>query len=180
MTSAGASRWAPAPGASAVSRRPTAVTVAVVLSWVGAGVLALFGVIAWLFAGHPQLLAGLQRGSGSPVDRAVTVDRLHVLGPLMLGWALAVLVLALLAWQRHRWAVLGLTAMALGCALVQAYGLFRLGATDESPPVGAVAGPLLALVWVGACTALLWTPSARCWFSSGARGNVPAYERNRW
>lgn len=147
--------------------RPVAVLVACTLTWIFSGItLAMTAasmiliaadrdlVLEQLYAQNPELA---EQGLGEDMVVAVV----HVTGALAITWAIAAIVLAVLAYRRVAWARIALMVSA-GCAAVLSL-------------VGAITS-LSLIVLLLACTltiSSLLRPEVRAWYAArGARDDV--------
>ena len=154
-----------APSDPTLARRPVSVTAALVLTWSGAFLFSLLGALMLARASDTNLLAGVERTLGRPIDRAYVSEQLRLLGAVMLPWGLAVIAVAAFAGRRRHWARLALTVMGALCCAVALY------LTVDN---GGLGGPL-TVAWVAVAVGLLWTGSARQWYAE-RHGRAPAYD----
>jgi hypothetical protein len=158
---AGASPWTvPPPGAGASpAPRPRTVVAACVITWVCCAFAVLLSIllVGVLAADADGLFAEMQRQNPDLADDGVSDATLRsatwVTAAICLFWALLSGALAVLAFQRRRWAAV---ALAVSAGVV---ALFCLVGSVFSPPL-AVPG-LLAAATVG----LLLQPSAQRWLA---------------
>ena len=147
--------WVPAPARP--PRRPTAVAAACAITWACCALAALMSLLlVGVLAADPDgLIAEMHRQNPTLVDQGVSDGTLRsaswVTAVVCLVWAVASGLLAVLAFQRRRWAAIGLVISA---AIV---GLFCLVGSLLSPPL-VVPGLLAA-----ATVALLLQSSAQRW-----------------
>jgi hypothetical protein len=148
-----------APGPATRARRPLPVTVACAIAWVCCGLTAMLSlmVVAALLADAPGLFAEMQRRNPDLAEQGVsdsTIESLTwTLGVGCLVWALVSGVLAVLAFNRIRWAGIGLVVSAGAVALL------CLAGSVVSPPL-AVPGVLAA-----ATAVLLLQPASQRWLA---------------
>jgi hypothetical protein len=146
--------WVPAPGPP--PRRPTAVAAACAITWASCALAALMSLllVGVLTADPDGLIAEMHRQNPTLVDQGVSDAALRsaswVTAVVCLVWAVASGLLAVLAFQRRRWAAIGLVISA---AIV---GLLCLVGALLSPPL--VVPGLLAATTV---TLLLQSPAQR-------------------
>ena len=154
-----------APYDAPLARRPVSVTAALMLTWSGAIVFSLMGALMLARAGDSNLLDGVERTLGRPIDRSYVSEQLRLLGAVMLPWGLAVIAVAAFAGRRRHWARLALTVMGALCCGVALYLT-----VDQ----GGLGGPI-TIAWVAVAVGLLWTGSARQWYA-GQHARTSAYE----
>ena len=158
--------WVPAPAPP--PRRPRAVAAACAITWACCALAALMSLllVGVLTADPEGLIAEMHRQNPTLVDQGVSDGTLRsaswVTAVVCLVWAVASGLLAVLAFQRRRWAAIGLVISA---AIV---GLFCLVGSLLSPPL-VVPGLLAA-----ATVALLLQSSAQRWLG---RRDVPGAAR---
>jgi hypothetical protein len=158
--------WVPAPAPP--PRRPTAVAAACAITWACCALAALMSLllVGVLIADPEGLIAEMHRQNPTLVDQGVSDGALRsaswLTAVVCLVWAVASGLLAVLAFQRRRWAAIGLVISA---AIV---GLFCLVGSLVSPPL-VVPGLLAA-----ATVALLLKSSAQRWLG---RRDVPGAAR---
>ena len=158
--------WVPAPAPP--PRRPTAVAAACAITWACCALAALMSLllVGVLTADPEGLIAEMHRQNPTLVDQGVSDGALRsaswVTAVVCLVWAVVSGLLAVLAFQRRRWAAIGLVISA---AIV---GLFCLVGSLLSPPL-VVPGLLAA-----ATVALLLQSSAQRWLG---RRDVPGAAR---
>jgi hypothetical protein len=147
------------PGAVETAVRPGQVTAGVVMSWVGGGVFALFGLLLFALAANKDLLDGVEQQLDQQINRDQATTLFRTLGVGLGIWGIAVIVFAVLAWNGKNWARIALTIMG-GCYCAsQLFGIVS----------GAVAGlPFLAYVVIA--VGLLWTRPAGAWFADSSYG----------
>ena len=159
---AGPSPWTvPPPGAAPAARppRPGAVVTACVITWVCCAFTALLSIllVAVLAVDADGLFAEMQRQNPDLTDQGVSDATLQsatwATGIVCLVWALVSGALAVLAFQRMRWAAVALVVSAGVVAL------FCLVGSLFSPPL-VVPGVLAA-----ATAGLLLQPSAQRWLA---------------
>jgi len=147
--------WVPAPAPP--PRRPTAVAAACAITWACCALAALMSLllVGVLTADPEGLIAEMHRQNATLVDQGVSDGALRsaswVIAVVCLVWAVVSGLLAVLAFQRRRWAAIGLVISA---AIV---GLFCLVGSFLSPPL-VIPGLLAA-----ATVALLLQSSAQRW-----------------
>jgi hypothetical protein len=140
-------------------RRPTPVTVACAITWVCCALTALLSLtlITALVTDADGLFAELQRRNPELAEQGVSASTLESLTwTIAIGclvWALASGVLAVLAFNRMRWAAVSLVASA-GVVAV-----FCIAGSVVSPPL-VVPGVLAA-----AAAVLLLQPSSQRWLA---------------
>ena len=158
--------WVPAPAPP--PRRPTAVAAACAITWACCALAALMSLllIGVLTADPDGLIAEMHRQNPTLVDQGVSDGALRsaswLTAVVCLVWAVVSGLLAVLTFQRRRWAAIGL---AVSAAIV---GLFCLVGSLVSPPL-VVPGLLAA-----ATVALLLQSSAQRWLG---RRDVPGAAR---
>ena len=158
--------WVPAPAPP--PRRPTAVAAACAITWACCALAALMSLllVGVLTADPEGLIAEMHRQNPTLVDQGVSDGALRsaswVTAVVCLVWAVASGLLAVLAFQRRRWAAI---ALVISAAIV---GLFCLVGSLLSPPL-VVPGLLAA-----ATVALLLQSSAQRWLG---RRDVPGAAR---
>jgi hypothetical protein len=158
--------WVPAPVPP--PRRPAAVATACAITWACCALAALMSLllVGVLTADPDGLIAEMHRQNPTLVDQGVSDGALlsacWLTAVVCLVWAVVSGVLAVLAFQRRRWAAIGLGVSA---AVV---GLFCLVGSLLSPPL-VVPGLLAA-----ATVALLLQSSAKRWLG---RRDVPGAAR---
>ncbi len=158
--------WVPAPAPP--PRRPTAVAAACAITWVCCALAALMSLllVGVLTADPEGLIAEMHRQNPTLVDQGVSDGALRsaswVTAVVCLVWAVVSGLLAVLTFQRRRWAAIGLVISA---AIV---GLFCLVGSFLSPPL-VIPGLLAA-----ATVALLLQSSAQRWLG---RRDVPGAAR---
>lgn len=159
---AGPSPWTvPQPGAATAARppRPGVVVAACVITWVCCAFTALLSIllVAVLAVDADGLFAEMQRQNPDLSDQSVSDATLRsatwTTAIVCLVWALVSGVLAVLAFQRMRWAAVALVVSAGVVALV------CLAGSLLSPPL--VVPGVLAAVTAG----LLLQPSAQRWLA---------------
>jgi hypothetical protein len=147
--------WVPPPAPP--PRRPAAVAAACAITWACCALAALMSVllVGVLIADPEGLITEMHRQNPTLVDQGVSDGALRsaswVTAVVCLVWAVASGLLAVLAFQRRRWAAIGL---AVSAAVV---GLLCLVGSLLSPPL-VVPGLLAA-----ATVALLLQSSAQRW-----------------
>ncbi len=160
--------WVPAPAPAPPPRRPTAVAAACAITWACCAFVALMSLllVGVLVADSEGLITEMHRQNPTLVDQGISDGALRsaswVTAVVCLVWAVASGVLAVLAFQRRRWAAIGL---AISAAVV---GLLCLVGSLVSPPL-VVPGLLAA-----ATVALLLQSSAQRWLG---RRDVPGAAR---
>lgn len=146
-------------------RRPVTVTIASVLTWIGAGattalMLAFVAILA--FAGDSFVRAFERTAQASNV--ALTGNQARALGwsvaAVFLVWSLAAIVLAVLAFRRSNAARIALVVSSVMAALLSLVGITS----------GLSAVTLLMAV---ATVVLLFTGGANQWYSQRRRGTPP-------
>lgn len=156
--------WAPAPGPAAPGRRPGALLLAAVITWVCcllASVLIVVGVV--LMSSDPDLIMDEMRRQNPELveSSGVTTDLIRAtlwfMAVLVVGWSVAASVVAALALRRLSWARITLIVSA-ACA----GGAMLLGVL--SSPV-----MLIPLAACGATVVLLLRPEVAAWFSAPRR-----------
>jgi len=158
--------WVPPPAPP--PRRPTAVAAACAITWACCALAALMSVllVGVLIADSEGLITEMHRQNPTLVDQGVSDGALRsaswVTAVVCLVWAVVSGLLAVLAFQRRRWAAIGL---AVSAAIV---GLLCLVGSLLSPPL-LVPGLLAA-----ATVALLLQSSAQRWLG---RRDVPGAAR---
>jgi hypothetical protein len=158
--------WVPAPVPP--PRRPTAVAAACAITWACCALAALMSLllVGVLTADPEGLIAEMHRQNPTLVDQGVSEGALRsatwLTAVVCLVWAVVSGLLAVLAFQRRRWAAIGL---AISAAIV---AVFCLVGALLSPPL-VVPGLLAA-----ATVTLLLQPSAKRWLG---RRNVPGAAR---
>ncbi len=153
--------WGSSPGAERdPDKRPTTVTVACVLTWVGGGLMAAAMLIAvLLLAGAPdavvdELRAELNLSRGEVMTLAWSITLIFFV------WSLASVILAVLAFRRSQVGRILLAASSVMTALLSLISILS----------GVSAVPLLL---AGVTTVLLFVGGANDWYarrSSGAAG----------
>ncbi len=149
----------PGPGRPERVRRPTSVVVACVITWTCCALTVLLSLtlVAALVSDAEGLFAEMQRRNPDLGDQAVSNSTLESLtwtiGIVCLVWALASATLAVLAFNRSRWAAIALVVSA------GAVALFCLAGSLVSPPL-VVPGVLAAVAAV-----LLLQPSSQRWLA---------------
>jgi hypothetical protein len=141
-------------------RRQGQVVAAHVMTWIGAA----FGLVTGLFfvaAASSQDIIDLveEQLSAGGISQGEFTAILVAAGVVTLLWSLAVLVVSVLSWRGHNWAVILLTVMGGGYLLVQLFTLL-----SGQLPV------LFTIVWVAAVLALLWWPASRQWYAARRGG----------
>jgi len=158
--------WVPAPAPP--PRRPTAVAAACAITWVSCALAALMSLllVGVLTADPEGLIAEMHHQNPTLVDQGVSDGALRsaswVIAVVCLAWAVVSGLLAVLAFQRRRWAAIGLVISAT------IVGLFCLVGSFLSPPL-VIPGLLAA-----ATVALLLQSSAQRWLG---RRDVPGAAR---
>jgi len=158
--------WVPAPAPP--PRRPTAVAAACAITCVCSALAALMSLllVGVLTADPEGLIAEMHRQNPTLVDQGVSAGALRsaswVIAVVCLAWAVVSGLLAVLAFQRRRWAAIGLVISAT------IVGLFCLVGSFLSPPL-VIPGLLAA-----ATVALLLQSSAQRWLG---RRDVPGAAR---
>jgi len=158
--------WVPAPAPP--PRRPTAVAAACAITWACCALAALMSLllVGVLTADPDGLIAEMHRQNPTLVDQGVSDGALRsaswLTAVVCLVWAVVSGLLAVLAFQRRRWAAIGL---AISAAIV---GLFCLLGSLLSPPL-VVPGLLAA-----ATVTLLLQSSAKRWLG---RRDIPGAAR---
>jgi hypothetical protein len=148
-----------APVSNAPARRPVPVTVACAITWVCCGLAAMLSLIlvAALIADAPGLFAEMQRRNPELADQGVSDSTIESMTwTLAIGclvWAVVSGVLAVLAFNRFRWAGIALVVSAGSVALL------CLAGSVVSPPL-AVPGVLAAVTAV-----LLVQPASQKWLA---------------
>lgn len=140
-----------APGQS--GSRPGAVTAAAVLSWIGAAALLFVGV-SMMIAGaiDPAELeefsdVGLTGADLENLEAAGTLGIVYSL------WAVLLVVMAIFAFRGAGWARWVVVAMGVGAIIYNVLDLVT----------GNVLG-LVAMIWIGVATGLLFSGRARAWY----------------
>lgn len=153
-----ASGWPTESAPAVAGSRPSAVTRACVLTWIGAG-LAVVVMVASLavLAGNPDLIIDeMYRQNPDFADQGVTDSMIlgvtYVLGGLVIAWSLLAVALAVLAFRRVNWARIALVVSASMAAF-----LFLLAMITQLLMVLPLAACLLTV-------ALLLRPETRAWY----------------
>jgi hypothetical protein len=134
------------------SRRPWTVLAGCLLAWIGATAGAFNGFLLLTLTPSSPALA-----SFSVADRTKQVSFFHLLGTGLLIWCLAVMVVAVFAFRRARWAAL--TLLVLGIIWTLASIFNGLG--------GAGLGVVLSVGWVVASITLLYfARQSKDWFAN--------------
>jgi hypothetical protein len=150
-----------APGRVERAHRPLPVTIACAITWACCGLAALLSLIlvAALIADAPGLFAEMQRRNPDLADQGVSDSTIEsmtwTLGIGCLVWAVVSGVLAVLAFNRLRWAAIALVVSAGSVALL------CLAGSVVSPAL-AVPGVLAAVAAV-----LLVQPASQRWLAQG-------------
>ena len=146
-----------APSGRDPGKRPTTVTVAAVLTWLGAGATALLMLVfvAVLGAGGDAFVEEFETAARES-DVALSTDDVLAVGwavaGTMLVWSLISIVLAILAFRRSNGARIALVVSAVMAALFSLVAIMSI--------VSAV-----TLLLAGATVILLFTGGANQWYS---------------
>ncbi|MGH3471028.1 MAG: hypothetical protein ACRDPG_03155, partial [Nocardioidaceae bacterium] len=132
--------------------RPTKVLVGCIMAWIGGAVGVVGGVFYATIKSDSTVLHAYKVS-----DRSAVLHALHVLGPILAVWSVAVIVLAVLAFRRTRWAAVALLAMGIVFILLSA-----VGSVTGSGGTGIV-----PFVWVLFSTGLIYgLRDAKAWFKA--------------
>ena len=151
-------------GTAVPARRPGSVTLALVLQLVSAVPYLLSGL--FMVAGAAAAEAALPASQLEQLRQlGVDVEQvLRTVGFVVLGIALAFVVLAVLAWAGRRWARALLAVVTVGFVLMAI--LFVAAAASQGTAVDG--GSLLVIVGPGVLAligvVLMFRPAARAWF----------------
>lgn len=154
--------YLPQPGLAPAPKRPTTVTVAAVLTWIGAGLATLMmlmfmGVLA---LGGDAFIDEFERAAQDSqvdftADQALAVG--WVVAVVMLVWALSAVVLAIFALRRSNVARILLVVSAGMTALLSLLAITSIL-------------PIVTLLMGGATVILLFTGGANEWYSRRSSG----------
>jgi hypothetical protein len=163
-----ASPWTVPPRGPAPAARPTAVVAACVLTWACCALTALLSIllVAVLTADADALFAEMHRQNPDLADQGVSDATLQsatwIMAITCLLWAAVSSVLAVLAFNRVRWAAIALIVSAGVVAL------FCLAGSLVSPPLA------LPGLFAAATLGLLLQPSAQRWLARRDAPRSPA------
>jgi hypothetical protein len=146
-------------------RRPVTVTIAAVLTWIGAGVTAILmlALVAILAVGGDAFVNEVNR-TAARSDLTLTANQAMAVGwtiaAVFLVWSLAAIVLAVLAFRRSNAARIALVVSAVMAALLSLLSI--------------VSGlSAITLIMAGAAVVLLFTGGANQWYSRRSAAGPP-------